>query len=324
MQPYKGVNTRHTCPQCERKRCFVRYIDVQGEITFPNYVGRCNREDNCGYHYTPKQYFQDHPDAVKEKIIFEKPIVVPPKATSFIDVAIVSKSLQKYDNNNLSLFLSRLFDAVTMQELMHTYKVGTAAFWNGATVFWQTDIDENTRTGKIMLYNPDTGKRVKEPHNHITWVHAILKYKNFNLKQCFFGEHLLRGETKPVAIVESEKTAMIASRYVPEYIWLATGGKGNCLTVNYQVLQGRKVVLFPDINAFEDWNTRASFLKFKGIQIEVSAYLEENATDEQRTSGYDIADFLIQSKPQETLLNAMIKKNPALKILIETLDLVEL
>ena len=35
------------------------------------------------------------------------------------------------------------------------------------------------------------------------------------LKQCFFGEHLLREKTMPVAIVESEKTAIISSVYLP-------------------------------------------------------------------------------------------------------------
>ena len=25
-------------------------------------VRRCNREDNCRYHYTPKEYFHDHPE----------------------------------------------------------------------------------------------------------------------------------------------------------------------------------------------------------------------------------------------------------------------
>ena len=41
-----------------------------------------------------------------------------------------------------------------------------------------------------MLYDEDTGKRVKKPYNHITWVHnpdKDLKEKSitdFNLKQC--------------------------------------------------------------------------------------------------------------------------------------------
>ena len=39
----------------------------------------------------------------------------------------------------------------------------------GAVVFWQIDRDNNIRTGKIMEYNPETGKR----SGLINWVHAI-------------------------------------------------------------------------------------------------------------------------------------------------------
>ena len=44
-----------------------------------------------------------------------------------------------------------------------------------------------------MLYDPTTGKRVKEPFNHISWVHKVIKQPEFELKQCLFGEHLLLG-----------------------------------------------------------------------------------------------------------------------------------
>ncbi|KAA6306913.1 hypothetical protein EZS27_041424 [termite gut metagenome] len=51
--------------------------------------------------------------------------------------------------------------------------------------------------------------------------------------------------------------------------------------------------------------------------------MEEYATDEQRHNGYDIADFLIQSKPKESILNRMLKKNPHLALLIEKFNLIE-
>ena len=79
-----------------------------------------------------------------------------------------------------------------------------------------------------MLYDPISGKRIKKPYNHISWVHSSLKDSTFNLQQCFFGEHILQDEPlKPVAIVESEKTAIVASLYLPKFIWLAVGSINN-------------------------------------------------------------------------------------------------
>lgn len=63
LQPYRNPGSRHCCPECHRPRSFVRYIDTEEKIVFPDYVGRCNHEQKCGYHYTPKQYFADHPEA---------------------------------------------------------------------------------------------------------------------------------------------------------------------------------------------------------------------------------------------------------------------
>ncbi len=58
LEPYKGVASRHTCPECNHNRCFSRYIDTENVVSFPEYVGRCDREQKCGYHFTPKEYFE--------------------------------------------------------------------------------------------------------------------------------------------------------------------------------------------------------------------------------------------------------------------------
>ena len=55
-----------TCPQCGKRKRFVKYVDEEGKIVFPDYVGKCDREVKCGYHYTPKDYFRDNPDAKAE------------------------------------------------------------------------------------------------------------------------------------------------------------------------------------------------------------------------------------------------------------------
>ena len=98
LEPYKGVSTRHTCPNCHRKSCFAKYIDTEKQISFPDYVGRCNHEQKCGYNYTPKMYFDENPIA-KERLSEEfvpvsKPRISLPPAPSFIEPEIMRQSLK--------------------------------------------------------------------------------------------------------------------------------------------------------------------------------------------------------------------------------------
>ena len=328
LEPYKGVSTRHTCPNCHRKRCFSKYIDMVKQIQFPEYVGRCDHEQKCGYHFTPRDYFEQNP-AEKEKFSdstfrsYAPVKEVQPIATSYIDMDIVNQSLRGYPANKLFQFLSAQFGETETMKLMKKYKVGTSKYWEGATVFWQTDNQNRVRTGKIMLYNSETGKRVKEPYNHVTWVHSVLHKGDYNLKQCFFGEHLLsENKNRPVALVESEKTALIASYYLPQFLWIASGGKNGCFNANsLSVLAGRNVVLFPDLGATDYWQSKIRLMKSCGIEVQIFDYLEANASEAERKKGYDIADYLLKVKPDEAVLLQMIKRNPALKILIDALDL---
>lgn len=61
LEKYRGRSTRHVCPQCGRKGVFTRYVDTENNIYISDNVGKCNRLDKCGYHYTPHQYFTDNP-----------------------------------------------------------------------------------------------------------------------------------------------------------------------------------------------------------------------------------------------------------------------
>ncbi|MFR9535052.1 MAG: DUF6371 domain-containing protein [Rikenellaceae bacterium] len=321
LERYAGVASRHTCPECGHKRCFVRYVDSDGDIVFPEYVGRCNREDKCGYHFTPKQYFEE------SKLPFTsyrtKTTPPPPKPTSYIPSEMVGKTLMRHQGHHLFTFLSLQIGKEATDKLMGKYRVTKSTVWEGATLFWQMDIKDRTRTGKIMLYDPQTGRRVKSDNIPITWVHARLRLPNFNLTQCFFGEHLLsRDEEKTIAIVESEKTSLIAAHYLPDFTWIATGGKNGCLkSENLEVLKGRKVMLVPDLGATEYWQSKLPLFLEKGVDATILDHLEDMATPEQRNEGYDIADFLLDGNSPEIILQKMIEKNPAIKTLIDTFDL---
>jgi len=290
-------------------------------------VGRCNREQNCSYHYTPKQYFHDHPEI--QDLHFEqscsrdflqssaRPSPHLPFSPSLIPDSILQSSLSNFKHNYFITFLKSIFEPTTITHLINTYFIGTSKNWPGSTVFWQIDFQGNIRDGKIMLYDPANGRRVKQPYNHITWAHSALKLKDYNLQQCFFGEHLLKLHPElPVSIVESEKTAIIASVYFPQFIWLATGGKHGCKWSSPQVstvLKGRHITLWPDIKAYDDWKAKAYELEKSGLQVSISSLLEQGATESEREAGLDIADYLVRFKPDQfNDLHARAKFNSVL------------
>lgn len=211
----------------------------------------------------------------------------------YIPSNFISKSLKKNRTNNLVSFLKHQFGNEVADGLVNLYKIGNSKQWYGANVFWYVDKDNNVRTGKIMLYNKQNGKRVKEPYNHITWVHNKINISNESISKCLFGEHLLNlFPDKPISIVESEKTAIIASIFFPNFIWMATGGISNLSYDKIKVLKGRGVILFPDIGAYNLWFEKAKYLN-AWFNITVSDYLEKNATPHDKEKKYDLADYLL-------------------------------
>jgi hypothetical protein len=298
LEKYYG-NNRFNCPNCNKPKMFCRYVNKETNEYLHESVGRCNRENNCGYHYTPKQFFSDNNLTLNEGLINTRVTsilkVKKPKIFSCIPKSTFMASLKSYGKNNFVIYLNGLFGENQVDAMISKYFIGTSKQWEGATVFWQIDQNGKIRTGKIMLYNSITGKRVKEPYNHIGWVHKVLKFPEYELNQCFFGEHLLSDLSKSVAIVESEKTAIIASLYFPDFIWLATGSLSNLNSEKFKILKGRNVILFPDLNGYEKWNLKAKELS-NYANIYVSDFLEKSASKEDFNAGLDIADYLIRFK----------------------------
>lgn len=227
LQRYK-TGCKVTCPKCGMKSCFTRYVDEKAQVLFPDNVGRCDHINSCGYHYTPKECFQDNP-AIKEMLVEQEkngnniPTAVAPTAkplpnsvpkASHLPSDWVEQSMRRFDINPLYRYLTTVAGKDKTDRLFNLYKVGTSKMWNGATVFWQIDINGNVRAGKIMGYDAKTGHRIKHPFNQVNWVHSVKRVPDFHMKQCLFGEHLLSDTSIPastVAIVESEKTALVAA-----------------------------------------------------------------------------------------------------------------
>ncbi len=287
------------CPSCDKKT-FVKYVDQEKKEYLADHVGRCDREINCQYHYPPKLYFQSQLEPNKT-LVFKKIAATtkqPKKAVSYIPNKLMEQSLKGYDKNNFYQYLVNQLGVEVASTLSNTFKIGTSKHWKGANIFWQVDHLGKVRTGKVMLYDTNNGKRVKKPFNHIHWVHSILQKQStqkYYLNQCLFGLHQLNtnGTSKVIAIVESEKTAILMTAFMPQYIWMATGGLSNLSLDKFEPLRYRKLILYPDLNAFDKWQDKIQDLKALNCQIKISNLLEAMASTKEKNQGYDLADYLV-------------------------------
>jgi hypothetical protein len=225
-------------------------------------------------------------DVQNDVDIFGAPSIV----THTIPSNDFTNSLTGYNRNNLFMFLAETFGTKQAQEVSALYFLGTSSHWPGASVFWQVDFTGSPRAGKIMLYDPSNGKRRKDG-KYITWYHTVKPRAEYVLKQCFFGEHLLsKYENKPVAIVESEKTALICSLFYPEFTWIASGSLANLNGDKCSILQGRECFLIPDSNGVEAWKR----IRDNSPYLYKSKILSLEYQDE----GQDISDIVLDSLKQ--------------------------
>ncbi len=326
LEKYHGTRSRHTCPACNSKGVFVRYQDERGEyISFD--VGRCNRESKCGYHYKPKQYFADNPSGSKftkvraanwQQITNQNvtralqnqttTIVVEKQTASFDFIAPehLKKTLGNYDQNAFVQFLFDLFpDCIDeIQSVLKMYFVGT---YDDYTCFPQIDRQMRVCKAKLIRFNRATGKRLKGDYDTSSLVRKLKLKEDFNYKQIFFGEHLLpKNPNKPVAVVESEKTAIVASLCMSQFVWLATGSKQWLKVERLQSLDNRQIILYPDADGFELWQALATDAQRQGLSVKISSLIENFATDQQKQNQYDLADYLIEQQIEMNQTNISI------------------
>jgi hypothetical protein len=326
LEKYRGSRSRYTCPSCGKKNQFAKYIDESGDYLDES-VGRCNRESSCGYHLTPKEFFDlggvqcstveqvNRRNKTNEMNALNKLNALNALNTieriehfDTIDNSFIVRSLEHTAQNRFINFLLSFIDFDLVQRAVKAYFVGTTK--TGNTVFWQIDKDGKARTGKIISYSEQTGKRDKNINP--SWIHYELKKakllpESFNQKTCFFGEHLLKREKrKPVGIVEAEKTAVIASIFLDKFTWVACGGKSYLKAEKLRRFQGQKIILYPDSDGFELWTKEAAEANKIGLDVEVSRIIEDTATEDERKSGFDLADYLIREAMQTSDYNRFV------------------
>jgi hypothetical protein len=320
LEKYHGTKSRHTCPGCNSRNCFVRYVDENGEYLSDD-CGRCNRESKCGFEYKPKQFFADNPSlksaktkkrgtpnyafAVKNgsQVEYKRAAATKP---DYIAPEHLKPTLANYDRNAFVQFLFDLFPDCSdeIHAVLKTYFIGT---YQDYTCFPSIDRLNRVCRAKLIRFNPATGRRLKGEFDVSSLVRKLKLKTDFQYKQIFFGEHLLsKFPNKPIAIVEAEKTAIIASLCFPEFVWLGSNSKTWLKPERIKRLGNRQIILYPDADGFNLWQGIASEARAQGLEVKVSSLIENFATDEQKRNQYDLADFLIEQQAEINQFNNFV------------------
>lgn len=277
--------SKHTfCPAC-KKKTFKPYVNAEtGQIVDATIYGRCERINSCKYLKYPES------DASMDDWV--APVYVPEyREPDFIPKEVVEASFSHFKENTFFMWLVKLFGQDVAFDLQSKYNIGTAK--NNGTIFFQQDSEGKFRTGKVMYYQPN-GKRKKDKNSW--YVHRAVK-ENFELVQVFFGEHLVKKyPDKPVALVESEKTAILMSVFEPEYTWIASGG-ANMLN-SYRLLRlPRLDLVCPDQGEFDNWKDKTKSF----FNREMDGRVEKAFREGKVAKGADILDLVLIEKGMDKI-----------------------
>ncbi len=304
LQKYDGKDTRFRCPNCGRAHSFTRYIsrkhyEADGTIKYAgDEFGRCNYS-SCGYQCYPNseaKYHDAEPREVLPKIFYSKDDVRQFRVGA--------------SQGNLIRYLLTKIDPYVLQMVLKDYAVGyldkaniyldetkTYKEYRDGTIFWQIDHELNIRRGKVMFYRSD-GHREKrdEKRGVIQMMWQVLRRNRGNEPDmCYFGQHLCNlYPDKAIAIVESEKTAIVAACVLPEFNWLATSSINNFNAERLSFLNqvNKPVLVYPDHDGFSEWTSKVEKLRhlFPTQKISISDSIIRHGDGKQ-----DIADILLSN-----------------------------
>jgi len=248
----------------------------------------------------------------------------------------MQKTLCCYERNNLYGFLTDLLGKGTVAKMLNKYTIGTAKRWPGANVFWYQDGSRRPIDARITCFDRESGKPSGDkPSEWLT--EAIEQEQNPDRHTLlFYGLHLVTEmPDSPIAIVEDEKSAIVCSHFLPQYIWLSASSLDACVweKTDLQFIVNRQVVIFPSLCSYSQWKQISFLIAGKGIRSVVSDYIEHHANELERADGLGIADFLLKKvlaekqtvhlkhlSPAEQL-EKMKAENPAVQMLIDIFDL---
>lgn len=335
LPSYKFVRTpkrytiAETCP-CGKDNKDNKFVPLEG---FTN-KGYCH---SCGETFFPDLEQEQQPltlirkHAKPESVtalpfdLFEKTVnpvnLKAARANSSLYQGLINIETANIPAARIEEAMSRFYIGFTDFQFVFPAVDANYISQKGANVFWLIDEVNRIRGGQVVLFDElsPTCATVKNPDRHTRPVYMAIessyrkkhqqipewlqeyKAQDGNKMPCLFGLPQLKKEptTKPVAICEAYKTALIGWIYFPEYTWLAIGSKGMLKARRLKPIAGRSITLFPDLSSngdtFELWSKAAGELQRElGGRWLVSRILEDapGLTDQERKDA-DLADYLL-------------------------------
>jgi hypothetical protein len=275
----KSPAKKEMCPECQQKGTFRMYEGL------PRKYGKCERINECGHFVDPhKEPLEIQKELMNEvateikKPKKEPELIFPTKDEIKALVSLKTSNFHHYINES----------KVVPLEHLTKWLVGTNSYGNTAFIIANKKTYFNA---KFMKY----GDKLKRDKQGIPYYMKAAKDKKYT--RCIYGEHLLSDDlSRVVCLVESEKTAILAAYYYPEFDWLATGGNNGMTSEMIPALFNRTIYYLCD----SDLAGRTSSTLKKLKEYKQDYHLVDLFPD--RNDGYDLADFILEEYPKTKTL----------------------
>ncbi|WP_417371477.1 DUF6371 domain-containing protein [Gelidibacter japonicus] len=268
-------------PCCHKPNKDGKFVNYQGHSRIYGYCHSCGSTIKPPSLYTDEKgdYYQWNSVLQKFESLLQTPLnnviqnenkcntlyykssTSPVRHINYIDFKVVKKTIDTFPENNLLQYLRSNYNDDKVNFVKQLYFIGTSK--KGGTVFWYINKDGKAQKAKVSYY---TKKGKRSNRFEVPYINEDGYYS------CLYGEHLLAENTKPIILVESEKTALVAAIEFPEYTWLAYSGINGLTDAKLQVLKDKKIILIPDFskNAVKIINNK--LLKFKNMNIDATVF----------------------------------------------------
>ena len=268
------------CPSCGQKKKYVQYTDESGNPLLAangSPAGLCDRANSCGH--SAKPHF-DKDSKVTQKLVVQTPDV------KYLDLSEDRiKELKGYLNDTSSNFHKYCKKMGIPFAYLQKWGIGTN---RDKTSFVFLDHTGKPCNVKYIKYLED-GHRDKswEYINSLPGKTDEETNQEYRYKVCLFGEHIKRIDTNRwTMVVESEKTAVIAEHFYPQYYWVACSAGDGLTNQKAAFLKRKNVCWLCDADDKGRVNSSLKTLIRNKIKHKIVDLFPE------RTDGWDLADAI--------------------------------